>query len=62
MKREELIEAITKRATGGRITCADCFQIAEKYAVSKRRLGELLDELKIKVIDCQLGLFKKRAE
>lgn len=58
MERDEVIEAIKQRAQDGRIPCAVCFQIAEKYAVPKRELGKLLNELGIKVVQCQMGLFK----
>ncbi len=58
MERDKVIEAIKQRAQDKRIPCAVCFQIAEEYAIPKRELGKLLDELGIKVIQCQLGLFK----
>jgi hypothetical protein len=58
MERDKVIEAIKKRAKDNRIPCAVCFQIAEEFGISKRELGKLLDELGIKVIQCQLGLFK----
>jgi len=58
MERDKIIEAIKQRATKGRLPCAVCFQIAEEYGISKRELGKILDELEIKVIQCQLGLFK----
>jgi hypothetical protein len=58
MERDKIIEAVKKRAPEGRIPCTVCFQIAEEYGIPKRELGKLLDELGIKVIQCQLGLFK----
>jgi len=58
MERDKVIEAIKQRATEGRIPCAVCFQIAEEYAIPKRELGELLNELGVKVVQCQMGLFK----
>lgn len=57
MERDQLIEAIKKKVKEERIPCAVCFQIAEEYGIPKRELGELLNELGIKVIHCQLGLF-----
>jgi hypothetical protein len=57
MERAKVIETIKQRAKDGRIPCAVCFQIAEEYGIPKRELGTLLNELGIKVIQCQLGLF-----
>jgi hypothetical protein len=59
MEHDEVIKAIKGRAKEGRIPCAVCFQIAEEYHIPKRELGALLNELGIKVIQCQLGLFKE---
>jgi alanyl-tRNA synthetase len=58
MERDQIIEAIKKKVKEDRIPCAVCFQIAEEYGIPKRELGELLNELGIKVIQCQMGLFK----
>ena len=58
MERDKVVEAVKERAKEGRIPCAVCFQVAEEYGISKRELGELLNELGIKVIQCQLGLIK----
>lgn len=58
MEREKIIEAVKQRAKEDRIPCAVCFYIAEEYAISKRELGKLLNELGIKVVQCQMGLFK----
>jgi hypothetical protein len=58
MERDQVIKAVKERAKEGRIPCAVCFKIAAEYGISKRELGELLNELGIKVIQCQMGLFK----
>jgi hypothetical protein len=58
MERDKVIEAIKQRAKDGRIPCAVCFQIAEEYGFPKRELGALLNELGIKVVQCQLGMFQ----
>jgi hypothetical protein len=58
MERNQVIEAVKERAKEDRIPCAVCFQIAEEYGIPKRELGKLLNELGIKVIQCQMGLFK----
>ncbi|MBW2038155.1 MAG: hypothetical protein JRI46_00940 [Deltaproteobacteria bacterium] len=58
MEKEKVIAAIKQRAKEGRIPCAVCFQIAEECNISKKELGEIINKLGIKVIQCQLGLFK----
>jgi hypothetical protein len=57
MERDQVIEAIKKKAKEDRIPCAVCFQIAEEYGIPKREIGQLVNELGIKVIQCQLGMF-----
>ncbi|MBN1253785.1 MAG: hypothetical protein JXA50_00725 [Deltaproteobacteria bacterium] len=58
MEHDKVIEAIKQRAREERIPCAVCFQIAEEYGIPKRELGTILNDLGIKVIQCQMGLFK----
>jgi hypothetical protein len=58
MERDQVIEAIKKKAKEDRIPCAVCFQISEEYGIPKRELGAILNEIGIKVIQCQLGLFE----
>lgn len=42
---------------GGRIACAVALAVAASLDVSGKPVGRLLNELKIKVHDCQLGCF-----
>jgi hypothetical protein len=58
MERDQVIEAIKKKAKEERIPCTVCFQIAKEHNIPKRELGQLLNELGIKVIQCQMGLFE----
>jgi len=48
---------IKAAAPEGKITCPAAFRLAEELRLSRRELGELLDELKIKITQCQLGCF-----
>jgi hypothetical protein len=57
--KEELIKEIKDFAekTGGKITCAKAWELADKYSLKKKEIGELINELKIKITHCQLGCF-----
>ncbi len=57
MDRKKLEEAIVGKAKGGKLPCPVCFQIAEEFGMSKKEIGKVLNELKIKISQCQLGCF-----
>jgi hypothetical protein len=58
MDRKKVEEAIRGKAKEGKIPCAVCFKIAEEHGISKRELGTILNEIKIKISHCQLGCFE----
>ncbi len=58
MNRERLEEVIKENAKGGKIPCALCFKIAEDLGVSRGEMARILNEMKIKISQCQLGCFK----
>ncbi len=55
--QKKLEEAILEKAKGGRIPCAVCFKIAEDFGVSRKEMGRVLNNIKIKISQCQLGCF-----
>ncbi|MDD3581852.1 MAG: hypothetical protein PHW74_12630 [Desulfobacca sp.] len=57
MTEEEIKAKIRKAAPQGRMPCARAFQLAEEWGLSRARIGELLNELEIKIVQCQLGCF-----
>jgi hypothetical protein len=57
MNREELKDRIRAAAPEGKITCAAALRLAEELLISRQEMGNLLNELKIKIIQCQLGCF-----
>lgn len=57
MKREELKEKIRAAAVNSRIACAVACKLAEETNVSPREVGQLIDELEIKIVQCQVGCF-----
>ena len=57
MSREELQAKIKAAAPQGKISCAAAMRLAEELVISRQDLGKLLNELKIKIKQCQLGCF-----
>jgi hypothetical protein len=57
MAMKEAKAQIQAAAPNGRIPCAAAFKLAEELGITRSRLGELLNELNIKIIQCQLGCF-----
>ena len=55
--RKKLEEAILEKAKGGKIPCPVCFKIAEDFKISKKEIGQVLNEIKVKISQCQLGCF-----
>lgn len=58
MDRKKLEEVIKEKATGGKLPCPLGFKIAEDFGISKREMGKILNEMKIKIGQCQLGCFE----
>jgi hypothetical protein len=57
MTRAEIKARITAAAPEGSIPCAAAFRLAQELNLSRKDMGELLNELKIKINQCQLGCF-----
>jgi len=57
MSQEDVLARIQAAAPEGKIACAAAFRLAEELGISRKELGEMLNELKIKIIHCQLGCF-----
>ena len=57
MSPEELKDRIRAAAPEGKITCAAALRLAEELLISRQEMGNLLNELKIKITQCQLGCF-----
>jgi len=45
------------REHGETITCAQCFDIAERAGVSRRVVGEAANRARVRIVACQLGCF-----
>lgn len=58
MEEKDLRAVILARQKDNRIPCKVALKIAEEAGVSPHKVGELLNELEIKIHSCQLGCFK----
>jgi hypothetical protein len=56
--RKKLEGTILAKSKDGKLPCAMCFKIAEDFGISKREMGKVLNEIKIKISQCQLGCFE----
>ena len=53
----KLVEAVAAKAKENKLTCAGAHKLAADSGVSPAEVGRAMDEAKIKIIRCQLGLF-----
>ena len=58
MDRERLESVIKEKSKDDKIPCAVCFKIAEDIGISRKEIGKILNEMKIKISQCQLGCFE----
>ncbi len=57
VREEEIINKLKEAAREGKITCALAQKIAIDNKMPMKQVGDLLNKLKIKIIQCQLGCF-----
>jgi len=57
MNQEEIIAKLKDAVKDGKIPCAMAFKIAKECNVSTKEIGNLLNQVKIKISNCQLGCF-----
>ncbi len=57
MKEDEIAAKLKEAAQEGKISCALAQKIASENKVSMKQVGDLLNTLKIKITQCQLGCF-----
>jgi hypothetical protein len=59
---ETLRAVVIKTARDGTISCATAHAIAAGQAVSPALVGKAIDIAEVRIVDCQLGIFKHSAE
>lgn len=55
--KKEIKNRLSENSKNGRISCKEARTIAEELSVPYRIVGEIADELKIKIFACELGCF-----
>ncbi len=58
MDRKKIEGAILAKSKDGKIPCAVCFKIADDLGIPKKEITKVLNEMKIKISQCQLGCFE----
>ena len=54
---QEIAERIKASLTEGKLPCPSAFKVARRLEVSPQQVGEVADELDVRISRCQLGLF-----
>jgi hypothetical protein len=58
MDKEGIMKKIGLTAKEGKISCKKALEFADETGISPKALGDLLNEMEIKVRGCQLGCFR----
>ena len=56
--KDALIAAAREIDGKKKLSCQMAFDLAEKFSVSKKTLGQTCNDNNIKITNCQLGCFK----
>ncbi len=57
MQEEAIINRLKEVAREGKISCTVAMKIAAEFHVPIHKIGELLNQMKVKIVQCQLGCF-----
>lgn len=58
MEREKIKEILSQKAPQKKLPCKLAFEISKEFNISLKEIGEVANELSIKITNCQLGCFK----
>ncbi len=57
MNMELVKKGLAEAAHDGKISCAECFAVAEELGVGVDGFAQILTDMDIRIIKCQLGCF-----
>ena len=55
--KPEVVEAVKKKVSGGKISCAAAFKVVKDMGVTPAETGFTIDYLEVKIHKCQMGIF-----
>ena len=55
--KQEIAERIKESLTEGGLPCPSAFKVARRLGVSPQQVGEVANELNVRISLCQLGIF-----
>lgn len=58
MEIDDVKKILLEKSLNQKISCVQVFEIADSVGWPKKKLGDLLNEMGIKIGACQLGCFK----
>jgi len=56
-KTRDIHARISAAAPNGTISCAEALRLAEELSLTPAEIGQAADELKVRIVRCQLGCF-----
>ncbi len=57
MTEEKIVEAVRAAAVNNRLSCEKAHELARNLDLSLHKIGEVCNQLHIKISACQLGCF-----
>ena len=54
---DDVQKRLEEVSVGGKITCAQAEMVAKEFDMSRKAIGEIINELELKITSCQLGCF-----
>ncbi len=57
MNKEDVLKKMQEAAPNGKLSCAEAREIMQEFNVPHGQMGDLCDEVGIKIYGCELGCF-----
>ncbi len=57
ISKKDLLAIVEKKARKGKVSCKSMLKLANELGVTPKRVGVACNELKLRIVGCQLGCF-----